>query len=285
MNTTRIVILVLAIAAAGGAAFLVQGFVLNQEPEVVVAQAPEIEMTEVLVAGRDLAAGETVNGGVRWQRWPAEAVTPQFVTRDRQPDARNEFDGAIVRRQVAAGEPIIPSALVRSGAAGVMAALLSPGMRAVAVPVSDETGAGGFILPGDRVDVVLTRESGQDRFSTNFESATIMTNVRVLAVDQTFDEEIEGGARVSDTATLEVLPGQAELLAMAMEAGTVSLALRSFADLGESTGALNDLSLNEIFSGEAPVAGDSSRVTILRNGQSNRMSMQRPVAPREGGVE
>lgn len=270
MNATRIVILVLALAAAGGAAFLVQGFVLNREPEVIVAEAPQVEMTDVLVAAVDLNPGHAVNpGALRWQEWPASAVTPNLVTRRSQPDARQELSGAIARRQITSGEPIVANALVRAGESGVMAALLNPGTRAMSVAVSDESAAGGFILPGDRVDVVLTREVSERGFSTTYQSATILTNLRVLAVDQTFDEEIDGGAKVSDTATLEVTPQQAELLAMAVAAGQISLTLRSFADLAQGEG---EVEVPTLLSGRDAM-NDNSRVTILRNGHSDSFSV------------
>ncbi len=279
MNTTRIVILVLALAAAGGAAFLIQRLMLNNNDTVVVEAAPEIEMVDVLVASQDIRAGDTVNSGaMRWQPWPADSVPRAFVTRRQSPDARDELGGSTARRDFTQDEPIVQASLVRAGQAGLMAALLSPGMRAMAVAISDETAVGGFILPGDRVDVVLTRESGESRGQRTFESATILTNLRVLAVDQIFSEDIDGGSKVSDTTTLELTPGQVEVLALAAQMGDISLTLRSFADMS-SQGLGDVVDMPAILSGGGSNRNDDShRVIVLRNGQSNRVHVQ-------GGVQ
>src|SRR5262249_54017965 len=127
--------------------------------------------------------------------------------------------------------------LIRAnGAAGYMAAILPSGMRAVSTEISPETGAGGFILPNDRVDVILSRRAATDTRNANAQptSETILTNVKVLAIDQTVEEK--GGQRVvvGKTATLELAPRQAESLAQARQQGTLSLALRSLLDASKT---------------------------------------------------
>ena len=274
MNVTRLSVLALALLAAGAAAYLVRGLVLENNQQVVTGPVePAIPTIGVLVAGKVLSPGQTIRGGdLRWQEWPETAVSEGQITRLATPNARADFDGSMVRRRFSAGEPVVSSALVRPGDAGLMAALITPGMRAMAVSVSDENSAGGFILPGDRVDVVLTREVGHDRSNRTFISETILYNVRVLAIDQTFSEDVSGGALVGDTITLELTPNQSETLALAQVVGDVSLALRSFADIG----LRNDLAgaaEPTILSSEGE--DRSSQVTIVRSGLETRIRVQR----------
>jgi len=128
--------------------------------------------------------------------------------------------------------------LVDAKGAGFMAAILPAGMRAISTQISPETGAGGFILPNDRVDVILTMKGGRDADKSGGHSETILRNVRVLAIDQTVEEKNGQKVVVGRTATLELAPGQAEALALSQQLGTLSLALRSIAD--NSTEDLKD---------------------------------------------
>ncbi len=236
MNAMRIGILALALVAAGLAAFLARSLVSNEAPQVAVPQIIEQPMSEVLVAAGDLSLGQRVSkGDLVWQPWPEDAVSDAYVTQDVQPNALDVFGGAIARSPILAGEPITSGKLVSFENAGFMSALLSPGMRAVSTKISPETGAGGFILPNDRVDVIMTmrlRAStfGEDGGGSGYRSETILRNVRVLAIDQTF-KEVEGEqVVVGKTATLEMLPSQAEGFALAVAQGEIALALRPLAD-------------------------------------------------------
>jgi pilus assembly protein CpaB len=121
-----------------------------------------------------------------------------------------------------------------------MAAILPTGMRAISTEVSPETGAGGFILPNDRVDVILSkREKNPDKTITSdiVNSQVILGNIRVLAIDQTIEEKNGQKVVVGKTATLELKPKQSEALARARQSGTLSLALRSLTDANESAAA------------------------------------------------
>src|SRR5438067_3996484 len=158
MNVARMVVLSVAFAAAGGAALLVRSGVGNRTARPA-AVAQLTNQDEVLVAATDIAVGHGVEPtGVRWQPWPKEALNPAFIVRSKNPDMAKDVSGAIARVPLVAGEPITGTNVVRAGATGFMAATLTPGMRAIAVPVTPETSAGGFILPNDRVDVLLTRD-------------------------------------------------------------------------------------------------------------------------------
>jgi pilus assembly protein CpaB len=138
-----------------------------------------------------------------------------------------------VRAPLVAGQPIGDTSVVRAGTAGFLAATVKPGLRAIGVSVTAQTSAGGFILPNDRVDVVLTRDISNGSSKKEFVSQTILRDVRVLAIDQTAKQEKDKDSVVGKTATLELTPAQSEVLAQAEQQGIVSLALRA---LGDSTG-------------------------------------------------
>lgn len=205
----------------------------NRQPEQPQAPpAPSLATVDVLVARYDLDVGQVLGDkDVGWQTWPA-ASAGNFIKKSDRPDAIKDFEGATVRAQVAAGEPIRDSKVVMAKGGGFLAAILPRGMRAVSVEISPQTGAGGFILPDDHVDVVLTRadkttdRAGGDKFI----SEAILRNVRVLAVDQTIEEKNGQKVAVGKTATLEVTPEQAETLALSRQLGTISLSLRSLLD-------------------------------------------------------
>jgi len=209
------------------------------EPPKAPAAPPPLATVEVLVAKYDLGTGQVLGDlDVGWQTWPAAAANSSFIKKTDRPDAVKEFVGAVVRMPVAAGEPIRDSKVVIAKGSGFMAAILPHGMRAVSLDVAPNTGAGGFILPNDHVDVLLTRRdkaaekaTGVERFVTE----TILRNVRVLAVDQTIGEKDGQKVVVGKTATIELDPQQSETLALSHQLGTLSLALRSLLDSQSQT--------------------------------------------------
>lgn len=173
-----------------------------------------------------------------WQTWTELTASGNFIRRKERPEAATQLAGSIARAPFIAGEPIREQKLVKANGSGFMAAILPTGMRAVSTEISAETGAGGFILPNDRVDVILSkREKPQnpDAPATDLvTSQVILSNVRVLAIDQAPKEKEGQNAVLGKTATLEVTPDDAEILARARQSGTLSLSLRSIAD-GKST--------------------------------------------------
>ncbi len=229
MNIFRVLVLVVALVAGGAAAYLS----FNQPPPApVVPMEPvaQVDMKEVLVVSGDVGPGATLNAeNVRWEEWPSSAVNPAFIDREAQPDAIEEIDGTIVRSQFYDGEPVRDGKLVRADS-GFMSAILPSGKRAVAVRVSAQSTAGGFILPNDRVDLIHTvtqTSDGQNRFV----SKTLLSNIRVMAIDQTIEEQDGERVVVGKTATLELSPSEVELVASAEKEGSLSLALRSMADI------------------------------------------------------
>ena len=200
-------------------------------PPPVVNAAPPIDTVDILVAKTDIGLGSVVAAGdIGWQSWPASAANSNFISKKDQPDAIETLAGSIARAPFVAGEPIRETKLVKAKGSGFMAAILPPGMRAVSTEISPENGAGGFILPNDRVDVILSRRDKDPVTNEARASETILSNVRVLAIDQTIEEKNGQKVVVGKTATLELAPGQAETLTMARQLGTLSLALRSITD-------------------------------------------------------
>lgn len=259
MNLARLIVMGIAILTAGMAAFLVRSMSTSQgpanaalEPQVVV-----VDTTGVLVASRNITVGETmVANDFRWQTWPKEAVHESYIIQVSDTDVSKNWIGAVLRSPVVVGEPLTGHKMVRIGKGGVMAAIIQPGMRGVGVKISAETGAGGFILPNDRVDVITTYKSRADgERSGNFTGETILQDVRVLAIDQTFREEDGQQVVVGRTATLELSSVQSEDLILAAQMGEVSLVLRSLA--GEGAG-----------DGHVAVSRKSkNQVVVVRNGR------------------
>ncbi len=236
MKAARLVVLGVAVAAGGIAAYLAAGS--KAPPPPPVAAVPVLETVEVLVAKSDLTRGQVIqNQDVGWQTWPKDAANSNFIKKSDRPDAINDFVGAIVRVSMLAGDPIRGPYVVMAKGAGFMAAILPKGMRAVAVDISAVSGAGGFILPDDRVDVVLTRHDKSAEKATGVEkyvSDTILRNVRVLAVDQTIDQKGDVKTALGKTATLELTESQAEMIELSHQLGTISLTLRSLLDSASS---------------------------------------------------
>jgi pilus assembly protein CpaB len=229
MNTARIVVLTIAVGAGGIAAYLASGSD-TKAPEQVV-QLPTVD---VLVAKSDIGLGRSVTADdLQWQSWPAATASSNFIRRNERPEATKDVIGSIARAPFIAGEPIRELKLVKANGSGFMAAILPTGMRAVSTEISPETGAGGFILPNDRVDVILSkREKNPDKNGPDLVHAEIiLTNIRVLAIDQAPKEKDGQNAVVGKTATLELKPEQSEILARARQSGTLHLALRSIVDV------------------------------------------------------
>ena len=165
MNTKRIIVLGFALVAASAAALLARGLMGGGTPKVEAKIAPAIAMSEVLVANSNIQPGLTLTPDmVRWQSWPASAVDASFITHTAAPNLDDAVKGTGVRVPLYAGQPINSTAIVHSDAAGYMAAQLQAGMRAVSISISVDSGAGGFILPNDRVDLMLTTQ-GTERLA------------------------------------------------------------------------------------------------------------------------
>jgi pilus assembly protein CpaB len=260
----RVLILLIALGAGGSAAWLMLS---ARTPEAVVVEPAKPAMAEVLVAASELAQGQALDEkNLRWQSWPKEAVSAGFITRETKPDGVLTLSGAIVHSRFVAGEPILESKLSH-GASGVLAAMLPPGKRAVGISISAESTAGGFVLPNDRVDVIhnISRTDGDS--TREDQSHTLLRNIRVLAVDQTATETKGQTVFVGKTATLEVTLREAEIITAAQASGTLSLALRSTADVNETPASVPASSVNvRVFRG-----GKSESVKVMVEGDRGSM--------------
>jgi len=283
MGPTRLVILIVAAVCSVGLGFLVLNMMGKKPAPVAPIATTEVTMQKVLVAKRDLKIGERVTAdAVGWQPWPPGSVNASFITDGEArpmpssvaaatdkvleavlPDsaAMTAIEGSIVREPIFASEPIVQRKLLRGGQGGYMSVVLQPGMRAVGVPVTVETGAGGFILPNDHVDLLLNEKieaKTADGASRNVAtSRVIMRNVRVLAIDQATEPEAEAKAMVGAVATLEIPAEDVPMVTSAKMQGELALTLRAFSD---ATGGPER--------GFA-VSGSSDMVRVFRNGQSS----------------
>jgi pilus assembly protein CpaB len=276
MKPARIVVICIAAISAIGLALVVRAMGSSSNEPVGPAAAAPVEvrpMAKVLVAAKDLEPGKRlVEADLAWKDWPVDEVNPVFITDGTTPvaakpiadtaaekasgavdrvakaaneiagtGAKSDYIGSVVREPILAGEPIVARKIVRAGDSGYMAAYLEPGMRAMAIAVTVESAAGGFILPGDRVDVVLTSEANREAVESSgkskFISGAVLQNIKVLAIDQSTRAGDDEQAVVGATATLEVRPQDAVLLAQAKSEGELSLSLRSYADTSGPSGA------------------------------------------------
>lgn len=294
MSAVRLFILVIAAIAAIALAFVVRGAFAPKKPAAVpsgtVAAAPaSAPSVKVLVAQHDLSVGTRLTAAdMTWQDWPSANLNAAFITDGAAPQvqptgaagaakkaaeaAGNLFGGAAVQSMVGAvvrepllqGEPIIARKIVRAGEGNFLSVVLTPGMRAMAVPVSVDSAAGGFIMPGDRVDILLSRDAGDRGITTQ----TVLRNLRVLAIDQASEPAKDAKTIVGAVATLEVAAGDSEILADAQaeakKGGSLVLALRAYTDAGAPAG-----------SGASGPSGPGRVVRVYRAGQASEVTVSR----------
>jgi pilus assembly protein CpaB len=283
MGLRRIIVLLIAVIAAGGTAMYARSWIEGQRTTIaaVAAPAPEVKH-EVLVADLDLAAGSFVKPQhLRWQQWPTDDVPETYVLKGVRSD--DEMIGAVVRSRIATGEPITDGAVVKPGDRGFLAAVLNPGMRAVSVPVTPTSANSGLIFPGDRIDLILTQtllptegEGGARRVSE-----TVLKNIRIIAMGVETGDDAEAGKNneKAKTATFEVTPGQAETVALLTELGKLSLSLRSLAADGEAESTI-PIAEAESFTWDRDVSRVlrtgrlSSRLLVLRGSNTEDVSVQ-----------
>jgi len=219
--------LVVAIGTALAARSLLSGASAPQAEAVEAPKGPK-----VLVAQRALPTGTIITAdSVSFQQWPQELVQDAYFL-DGEADM-SKLLGTVVRHPVTAGQPVTQGSLVAPGDRGFLAAALGPGMRAITVPVSAKTGVGGFIFPGDHVDLMLTQTVKGTDGQPLKAAETILRNLRILATDTSTESEVVEGktvVRAVRNVTLEVTPRIAEKISVAQTIGTLALSLRSIAD-------------------------------------------------------
>lgn len=249
----RGVLLILALLLLGASAiFFGRAWLLaqNQPAPQPVVEAPKPVVTMVMVAKSDIPIGTFLREDlIGWQAWPNDSMDPNYMVQG-QTDPRTQapYDtktlvGTVARLPISAGQPITNARIVHPGEQGFLAAALKPGMRAITVGVSEVSGIAGLVFPGDRVDLLLTHEipgSGGQNGEKRHATETVLENIRVLAIDQSLNHQVDttknaGPVIVGKTATIEVSPKQAEMVAVAGTLGGLSLSLRSLASTDGGT--------------------------------------------------
>jgi pilus assembly protein CpaB len=247
--------------------------------------------SQILVAAKDLAIGkELIAGDVKWQEWPQSSMFAGAIVREGEKPASEAAKGRVIQ-SISAGQPIHPGLLVGEAKGNFLAAKLKEGMRAVGISVKAQNIAGGFVGPGDFVDVIVTyKVSVQDKDNAAVQamvskqaSETILENVRVLAADQQAIRD-EDKAKIVRTVTLEVDGVGAEKLALAIEMGDVTLSLRGIGDntLKQNDEITTDVKMSKVLRNLAKAqqggAGGPSGAVRIYSGQNvTNMPVRQPV--------
>jgi len=288
METRKIIILGVMVLLGGGVFYAMNNLgaptnapVQTTAPEI---QIQEVEYVPVLAIDVDLSTGQRISEDMLTSiKWPAEALTANLINLDDQPDARSEYINALARQPLSQGETLTAAKVIKAGDSGVLAAQLKPGMRAVTTRISVDTAAGGFIHPGDRVDIIMRenftirrdnnrgRQAGAAERNNLFLAQTLFENVKVLAIDQTFATNPDTGAAIpGSTATFELSQSDAELLQEAEGYGDIYLTLRGVNGSGSKGRSAAKINRKEEEAGDP---GQSS-LTVYRNGEPTSVALQ-----------
>ena len=236
MKTSKLIVI-----GASGFCGLLAFMLSGRTPPPVIQQmaapaAQELATTEVLVARIDIGMGTLISDNeIGWVKWPQELAASSLIQKSARPNALEEFKGSITRQPFFANEPIREEKLIKGNGSGFLSAILPSGKRAIAISIDSRgaTSAGGFILPNDHVDIIVTRRDAEGSIKAGseiYQSATLLTKIRVLAIGQNVQEKNGERVVVGETATLELDPSQSEQIILAQRTGTLALALRSMVD-------------------------------------------------------
>lgn len=266
MNKAQMAVLGVAVAA-GGAAFMMTNGSSPPPPAQVAAPQKQINLEQVLVATKDLPYGTEIGDpDTQWVDWPASSVPPGVLTKSAMANAKEDVNTSYVRIPIAQGEPVRKERLIKGVTAGLMSTMLSPGKRAIAIDVTLNNTAGGFILPNDRVDVLRTfrdTEASKDLGHEVYGSEVVLSNVRVLAMGQTIEKKGAEPVVTGSTATLELDPRQAEIVVLAQRTGQLVLSLRPITD-----------AIVKDASAEAPNSSDDDSLTVVKHGVAANLRMR-----------
>lgn len=264
----------LALVIALGTAHVTRSWLASQRAALAAQmKKPEKAAPRILVAAKDLATGSFIRADdLQWQAWPDDQINDHYLREDKDPGAQQSLSGAVVRLRIAAGEPLTDGRVIKPGERGFLAAVLGPGMRAVSVAVTATSGVAGLVFPGDRVDLVLShgiKDAAAPDLPQRMVSETVITDIRVLAIDQTTDDK-DGKPVLAKTVTFEVTPKQVEAIQVASELGQLSLSLRSLARRDDGVAPLPAGVSHTWDSDVSPLLrppraqGDAAIVTVLR---------------------
>lgn len=300
MNLRLIALMLVAVIAAGGAIFGANSWLANQRAELEAAKRNQVQVkkdhTRILVAKRALPAGTLIKKNLlHWQAWPDSGLSDAYLIDGKvKPE---DLEGTVVRVGISVGEPITDARVVRPGERGFLAAVLRPGFRAITVGVNTTSGIAGFIFPGDSIDLILSHSVGRegDNGRVRRASETVLAGVRVLAIDQSTNDQVET-ADPAKNVTLEVTPKQAEIVSLIADIGRLSLSLRSLqqdegtiADakaLEDSDPLADNPVLARLIAGEEPERGKGhtwdSEVSRLLNAPKSTANLHQVKVVRGG---
>lgn len=268
MKPVQLVLIGVALVAALGAGLLMMN--MNSKPAAVVVNSSEpivtIPLVDVLIANQEIPMGTALGEeNITWSQWPENGIRDSFILKNDRPEALKEYSKTIARSSFFPGEPIREQKIVRSDS-GYLSAILPAGKRAVAIRVAAETSAGGFILPNDHVDVIMSYKNPEAK-DESWITETVLQNVRILAIDQVIEEQDGEKSKVGDTATLELTAQQVEIISASQKiAGNrLTLALRSVED---SEIAASDAGTHLLSSGSRKKRGS---VKIIRYGSTKEV--------------
>jgi len=285
METKKIIILGAMLLLGGGVFYAMQNLntvePVTQEAPKTVVQVQKVKYAYVLAVDADVSTGERITEDMLVRKkWPEEALTDNLINLKDQPDAMAEYANALARQPLAQGEIITRGKVIFAGESGILAAQLSPGMRAVTTRISVDTAAGGFIQPGDRVDIIMREnytirrdtsdQSQQSRIERNnlYIAQTLFENVKVLAIDQTFTTGPNSGAAIpGSTATFELSQSDSELLQEAEGYGDIYLTLRGVTASGAKGRSAARVARDDIET-------EPSSITVYRSGQPTPIALQ-----------
>lgn len=251
----------IALVFAIGVAFLTRLFLAEKAPKPQIVAIKEVQTTQILVAGKFLTQGDKVKpGDLVWQEWPKTSLNPNYLSLNTSNP--EDFIGAIAVDHIDKGEPVTATDFVKQGEKGTLAAILTPGKRAISIDVSPAATNSGLITPGDSVDVVLSQGTASTQGSQQqITSQTLLKNIKVLAVDASLTSQEGKGLSAPRVVTLEVTPQQAEILLSAAKEGTLSLSLHGL----ESEKGVEETSESEVFDEKL----NKTQVTIIRGENKN----------------
>lgn len=262
MNIKGLILVFIALGLGAATLFLARGWLETNSTQNVQIVSQEHNTIDILVATKNLPAGHIANSSdFEWQPWPDRNINQNYISRGE--NNTNGVEGRVIRYGITAGEPITLSKVIGQGDQGFLAAVISPGMRAVSLPIDRASGISGLIFPGDRVDVILTHEIIDALGLPRRASETMLKNVRVLAIDtRTSNQNNE--PELGKTVTVETTPKMVEMVAVAQRLGTISLSLRSITQKDENGGVIN---LQPTI-GTASFTWDAEVSAIIENPQS-----------------
>lgn len=259
MRRSGIIMLVVAVLLGLVSVFLARGWLTEQARQAPVA-SDALQTTTVVVAKRAINYGDEILPDYLVEmKWPSNARPEGTFSKIAEITA--EGGKRVALRSIEANEPLLRNKVSGFGQKATLSAVIDGGKRAMTIRVNDVIGVGGFVLPGDRVDVLLTRDSGDRNYATD----VVLQNLRVLGIDQEASDAKDKPA-VARAVTLEVSTPEGQKLALASEVGTLSLALRNGAGdqdfVQTSTVHVRDLGRNA--SPKAPAPPPGYTVNVIR---------------------